>query len=244
MFTVGPTLFARAAGDHPEGDGLTRLQVRFAGGSSADESSFAMGSGTISQSSPGNVVIANGYASVYSSGITTNYITWSANGLGMVTGQGYTAEFFVKVIEVDANPFSQQYFATANCWNMGASRIGMSGVSGGINPMMVYADTFYSWTDTGVDIYAKLAEFVHVAFVAAAGSTTLRVYVNGVQVVTYAGGATSVNGLYPGSVDCGGVGAGGSATRFHYSGVRIRRAEMYTGASFTPPLSPADWGPP
>lgn len=244
MYTCGPMFFGPPVGDHPPDDGLTRLQVRFAGGSSADESSYAVGSGTISESAPGNVTLLDGYVSVYSSGATTNYITWSANGLGMVTGEGYTVEFFARVVEVDLNPFGQQYFGTANCWNMGASRIGMSGVTGGINPMMVYADTFYSWTDTGVDIYSKLATFKHIAFVVAPGSSTLRVYVSGVQVVTYPGGATSVNLLYPGSVDCGGVGDSASATRFQFSGVRIRRAEMYTGASFLPPSSPAAWGAP
>lgn len=42
MFTVGPTFFSRPVGDHPEGDGLTRLQTTFAGASADDISGFAV----------------------------------------------------------------------------------------------------------------------------------------------------------------------------------------------------------
>lgn len=242
---IGPTFFSRQIGDHTPGDGLTRLQTAFAGGSSADISQYAIGSGTIN----GSVAVTDGLLTVTLTALSTNRISWNNNDLRRLNSTALTVEFFVRVVEVTVNHASsiRQYASLDNFDNMddgggngGTHEFGVGGYSGGINPFRAQLNTWYSG-DTGYDAYG--AGFVHVAYVWDASPTgSLSIYIDGVRVVLQTGGSHWISGdtiLY----------LGGASPIFtnavaEFTGVRVRRAEMYSGASFVPPASPADWGPP
>jgi hypothetical protein len=232
-------------GDHPAGDGLTRLQCTFDGASSADISEYALGSGTITESSPTYVDVREGELYIRLSGAVQNQLVWSAAGLGRVPLTGHTVEFFVRAVEIDPNPaFGATMFFDTAAWGMANSRMTFDPVSGGKNVARAYATAWYTYPDTE-DLFIRFAADTHVAFVTSADEfADLRVYINGQLLYTSVGTATAVGSPYNGSVTLGGIGSSVAAEDFYFTGVRVRRAEMYTGSSFTPPASPDDWGPP
>lgn len=247
MFQVGPTFFSRALGDHPEGDGLTKLQVTFAGGSTTDESAFAVGAGTEVSSAGANVVATAGLLTVKLSGAVSNYHTWSKNGLGRLPNTAFTCEVFVRAEEFDANPSSSGFFIELDAFGMAASRVGFNGFAAGRNDVTAYATAWYGYTGT-VDIFDASVlggTMHHIAWVCnATANGDLRVYIDGVLRATYNVGSIQKTAPYLGELKLGGVGAAFNQTNFYFAGARIRHAEMYTGSSFTPPASTADWGPP
>jgi hypothetical protein len=115
-----------------------------------------------------------------------------------------------------------------------------------MNPANLAAVAYYSWVDT-VDAFSnRFLDYTHVAWVCDASSNgDLRVYIDGTLYVTYNTGALTKTAPYSGGITIGTDNVPIVSTSWVYcSGVRIRRAEMYTGSSFTPPGSPADWGEP
>lgn len=246
MFTSAPPFYSSvASGDHPAGDGLTLLQTAFDGAVSDDISSYARGPGTITESAASNVTVYDGYVSCIVVGAVDNNILWSGTDLGRKPSTGYTAEAFLKLIEVTVNPasFFSRFFEL-NAWNMANSRLGVNGYLAGFNALTAYATAWYTFTDT-VDVYTKLTDFVHFAWVCdATANGDLRIYIAGQLVMTYNTGSIQKAAPYSGSIQIGGLNTGVQSAEVQCSGIRIRDAEMYTGSSFSPPGSPADWGPP
>lgn len=242
MFTVGPTFFAAAVGDHPPGDGLTALQTSFDGGDSTDLSPYARGAG--SNSDPATVVVSNGELTIFNGGLLNRSLSWSGAALGRLPNTGYTAEFFMRAVETVVNPGSMsEQLAGVDPWAIAASKLGMNGFNGVINPYFVESLAYYSHTGPE-DIFAKFSSYIHVAFVSDNSTNGhVDVYIDGQRVVNYNPAFTLQKPApYNGSFLLGGVNGGSLTTKF--SGVRVRHAKMYTGASFTPPTSPVAWGPP
>lgn len=235
MFTVGPTFFSDP-GDHPPGDGLTRLQCLFAGASSADVSSYAIGSGTQN----GGTLYAGYFECLFDSvGTHERQIIWEHADLYLSSSsEPLTAEYFVTVEETVANPQSQNEIGR---FKFGSAQINnaVAGYVGGLNNFAI-AD-YGDWSYDHGEVWDTLT---HVAVVF---RTTgfYDVYIGGVRVhaaQAYSGGAGQGS---VGSVIVGGTGQNYvSRITCRYYGVRVRRAEMYAGASFAPPASPAAWGPP
>lgn len=238
---VGPTFFSRALGDHPEGDGLTALQTTFAGGSSVDLSPYARGAGTNSDGA--TVVVSANELTVAIGGSVERSLSWTGNSLARLPNTGYTAEFFVRMIETSVNPASQMSRgAHIDSFNAAINRLSMNGFSGGINALVLESLTHFAYTST-TDIFTILAGYKHIAFVMAAGNPApMRAYLDGVQVAASSSADYTKTAPYTGSIVLGGFSAASATLKF--SGVRVRHAEMYTGASFTPPASPTVWGPP
>lgn len=234
MFMCGPNFFSSAAGDHTPGDGLTRLQTLFAGASSADVSSYAIGSGT-------NIggTVNNGYYEVQPNAGGFKRLIYSNAGLGRADNTAHTFEFFVRITEVDVDPVGLIGLAACDMDNMTGSDWSVNG--GSLNPLAVSAGVWFSWADS-VAAYNP-SGYHHIAHVWQANPAgDLAIYVDGVRIVNRAGGGSRVAGTP--SLSLGGFGNAGSASNFKFTGVRVRRAAMYSGASFAPPLSPADWGAP
>lgn len=247
MWSIPAPFYSRSLGDHPAGDGLTKLQVLFAGSSTDDTSAFAVGAGTEVSSAGANVVATEGLLTVKLSGAVSNYHTWSKNGLARQPNTGFTCEVFVKAEEFDPNPSSTGYFIELDAFGMATSRVGFNGYASSRNDLTIYAIAWYSYTST-VDIFNSAvlgSTFHHIAWVCdATANGDLRVYLDGVQVASYSGGSIQKTVPYLGEIRLGGVGAAFNQTNFYFSGLRVRHAEMYTGSSFTPPSSPSAWGPP
>ncbi len=240
MFTCGPAFFSQS-GDHPAGDGLTALQTTFDGGSSVDVSPYARGAGT--NSDPVQVVVGTGEVTINLGGSLNRSLSWSGNSLARLPNTGYTVEYFARFIETVANPASSaSQLAQITAFNIAVCRLGMNGFSGGINAYVAESTAWYGYTSVA-DIFTTFGPYIHVAHVCdASANGDVRVYINGVRVVNYVGGALTVASPYVGTIVLGGV--CGASLQAKFSGVRVRHAQMYTGASFTPPVSPAVWGPP
>jgi len=240
MFTTGPTFFAPLSGDHPAGDGLTALQTAFAGGSSVDLSSYARGAGTNSDGA--NVIVTEGELTTVVGGSAERSLSWTGSNLARLPSTGYTAEYFVQVIESSANPASNMSRgAHIDAFNTAIARLSFNGFSGGINALVLESLAWFAYT--GGDIFTVLATSTHLALVSDASSNgQMRMYLAGVQVASYTVGPITKTAPYTGTVVLGGFSAAGATLKFR--GVRVRHAEMYTGASFTPPASPSVWGPP
>lgn len=225
------------SGDHPVGDGLTRLQTTFAYGSSIDLSAYAIGSGT----NTGGTVQAGRYE-ITQDGATYRGLSWTNAGLGRVAGTGHTMEFFVRATEITVNPTAGVTFAHCDMANMDQTLFFVNGLISSKNTLAAYAlPSWFSNTADSVDVYT--GAYHHVAIVwDAAGQYSL--YFRGIRVVTLAGTGDKGYASGVGSVTLGAIGAAGQSTKFEFGGVRVRRAAMYSGASFTPPTSPAAWGSP
>lgn len=237
---VGPTFFSNVPGDHPAGDGLTRLQTTFAGGSSADVSSYAIGAGT----QTGGTLSAGKYSVTHTAGAAVfQGLAWSNNGLGRVVGTGHTFECFIKLTETVVNPANAlQVMNSVDMANMNPTQLYLNGFSAGMNPLAPTAPAWYSSTPDSIDAFT--GSYHHFALVWDTAGT-LAVYLRGIRLVNIAGTGDKGYAAGLGVVGLGGTGsAGGSGVTFEFSGVRVRRAQMYSGASFVPPSSPLDWGAP
>ena len=233
MFAVGPTFFSNP-GDHPAGDGLTIFQTAFAGGVSNDISVSNLGAGV--ELGPG--IKAAGYYEADFDAVSTfnRGIVWYADAdLSLGTGNPLTCEMFFTCIELVSNPASsgkifQLQFGTP------ILDVYLQPFTGSINPIgFAYGGTTFSSTTDAFDIVIR-----HLAMVYRP-SNTLDTYLDGTRLHTLSGTAGAADGQ---------IQMGGSNTvyadrwRMQYRGGRVRRAEVYSGASFTPPASPAAWGPP
>lgn len=238
---IGPTFFSRRLGDHLPGDGLTRFQTAFAGGSSADISAFANGSGT----NDGGTVY-DGYYEVVSD-ITTNQLVYGADSdLGRPANTAYTFEVFFQATRVPFMNGSAQMFSALLWSNSGGGGNGSFNTTvngGGVGACpFYYIDAINGATDyTGTGDFPTPPSMHHFALSTDAAGT-YNTYLDGVRIK---GPRVSNNLLHSnGTIILGGFASGASVLTLRFYGVRIRRAQMYTGASFTPPANAAAWGLP
>lgn len=237
---IGPTFFSSPSGDHPAGDGLTRLQTAFAGASSADISSYAIGSGTNTLGT-----VNDGYYAITLSGGLTKTLVWTDAGLAKGQDDPYTFEVFFEADDPYWNPVALSSILSAAMFLSAGFNLIINGYGGAVpGANELYYEDYINGTHTwaaAVDFFDSTPARHHFAFsVSAAG--VYNVYLDGVRIV---GPITGTNFVHTsGSVQLGGVNSAGDQLDLRYYGVRVRRAEMYTGASFTPPASPAAWGPP
>jgi hypothetical protein len=228
-------------GDHAPGDGLTRFQTAFAGGSSADISAFANGSGTIGL--PGGFsFVGNGYYEATISGPYDRSLKYGTNtNLGRQPNTAFTMEAFFTTEEL--------YTTAGVCSILGGTYISSAGGGGntsiycGTDTGRVTVDSQLDggYSNTGTtDVVGDPSQHHYALCIDVAG--TFNIYLNGVRKL----GPLSTNNLghTNGNFTLGGPGVGGGAYVLRVQGVRIRRAVMYSGASFTPPTSPDDWGAP
>lgn len=235
MPIVGPTFFSSPT---TTGDGLTRLQTVFAGASAADTSDYSIGSGT---SAYGTLVDGSNYWVAVDATLQFRY--WLDAGLILNNNSPLTAEMFftdvwtnntasAKDQKIGQMNFGDQNFdlIVQEQADQTTSRFNLSASSGGMN----YAgSTDFNATDP--------AYKHHAAFVARANGTC-DFYLDGVRIVTgvsYFNAASST-----GYIQIFGRGTQNQTITATYYGVRVRRAEMYTGASFTPPAGPEAWSAP
>jgi hypothetical protein len=234
VFTVGPTFFA-ASGDHPEGDGLTRFQTTFAGGSSADVSSFANGSGT----NTGGTLTAGQYEVVVDSLSEKGLAYGVDTDLGRAINTAYTWECFFNSATISQVDTTTAMITLRLKDSPGYIQLLVNAFS---NPVYYFDELNGVFTYTGGVPFLAISTDHHFAIcVDAAGD--YNTYLDGVRIAgpRNLGNIAHINGNFL----LGGSRAGGTGQlRLRFKGVRIRRAVMYTGASFTPPASVADWGPP
>ena len=230
MFTVGPTFFS-SAGDHPAGDGLTRLQCTFAGASSADVSSYLIGSGTNDEMN-----LFEGYAqTLFDSNANPKSLLYSDVGLSLITDDApLTYELFFKASGNTQVPGDQIKFAQFTLHQYGLDFV-IRGIPNDTD--IIIKQT--GFTDVYVTAGLTYGLVNHLTLVNRS-TGVMDVYLNGVRVITARDNATTREPL--GTFQFGGVGRGD--TTLTYYGGRVRRAEMYSGASFIPPSSTAAWGAP
>lgn len=235
MFTIGPTFFSASGGDHPEGDGLTRFQTAFAGGSSADISSFANGSGT----NTGGTVGAGQYQVTVDSGSAKGLTYGVDTDLGRPANTAYTFEcFFNTTVISPVDSVTGMVYVQL----MSTGGWAQLSVNGGGNTLNFEDDINGATYYTGSGSFLASTDDHHYA-ICVETSGNYSVYVDGVRIVGPVAGGNVVHAN--GFVRLGGIRSGGtSQLQLTFKGVRVRRAVMYSGASFTPPLTPADWGPP
>jgi len=248
MFTVGPTFFSRPLGDHPEGDGLTRLQTTFAGASAADISGFAVPE-TVTGGTLGDgyydVVIPVNTASVLG-------VSYSSTGIArQASGEALTVEVFLtlQTYPVLRNSSTQTHVFLSNL---------TVAMNGGNYPIQVqttggYTQTnhtqvglgYANWSASGDKTPGLLTSIRHIAWVWYTDNT-YAVYYNGVRQAAPAADSSYLLGAPTPVIRLGSPSAPAYWTdlTMRYHGLRVRRASMYSGASFTPPTSPAAWGPP
>ena len=235
MAVIGPTFFSSPVGDHPAGDGLTRLQTTFAGGSSADISQYLIGSGPNDE-----MTVSDGSANaVFDSNLNPKSIIYNDAGLAQqLSTSPLTYEiFWTATLDTPSpqNPGDQVKFAQFSTHLNGVDFL-IAGYPNDVNIFIIQSGVT-SVTVIGGNVYGALN---HLALVNRT-SGLADIYLNGVRV---SAGRAGTGGLAPtGTMQLGGVGRGD--TRVTYYGARVRRAEMYPdSATITPPLNPAAWGPP
>lgn len=239
MLVVGPAFFSSITGDHSPGDGLTRLQTVFEGSSSADISSYAIGSG-----GNNNGTVGDGYFEIVQDSAVFKALAYENAGLSRPNGEPQTIEFFFEAFETTANPPSACNMMQFDAQAGSIPTMKIKAFAGGINNV--------SWvalpTDEGfAEVTASPAADVfgsthHVAFVIDTNGH-LDIYYDGVRQLE--GSLTLAGGESLGYVYLGGTGTGGGQQiTIRYYGVRVRRAAMYSGASFTPLTGPEAWGAP
>lgn len=239
MSQVGPTFFS-SSGDHPVGDGLTRMQTTFAGASSADVSQYSIGSGVNTLGT-----LHDGYYQVTLASGATKRLVWTDSGLAKLQNEPYTFEVFLEADDPYWDPVGVSQIMSVVMFLSAGFGLAINGFGGAVPSAneLSYEDTIngaHTYT-ASVDFFASLPVIHHFAF-SVASDGTYNVYLDGIRILGPITGTNFVN--TSGSVQLGGVNPSGDQLDLRFYGVRVRRAEMYSGASFTPPSGPADWGPP
>ena len=229
-------------GDHTAGDGLTIFQTAFASAVRDDISVSNLGAGTELGTALGDVDYDGYHESLFDADVTApRGVIWYADAdLSLGSGEPLTCEMFFEMIEVNPNVNSQGKIFQLQFGNKTLD-VYLYPYSGGINPLHFSTGTA---THTTVDdAYASgiTPGFHHIAMVYRT-SNLMDVYYDGLRIIT----GDSFAGFATGQIQMGGSNTSGYSTRWttRYYGGRVRRAEMYSGASFTPPSSSAAWGPP
>lgn len=218
-------------GDHPAGDGLTRLQVTFAGASSNDLSSYANGPGTNDEAT-----LYDGYCRMlFDSNANPKSLSWSDADIALPSAtSSWTAELFFLATEISHSPGDAVKVAQLT-FNSTGFDFYIPSYSGGLSyTKLRIVQSGFGDVDCTTTVYGTLH---HLAFVNRTAGTDI--YLDGVRVITAR--APYYSGSL-GTLQLGGIGRGD--TQVDYYGCRVRAAEMYSGASFTPPSSTADWGAP
>jgi hypothetical protein len=246
VMIVGPTFFSAPIGDHPPGDGLTLFQTTFAGGSTADVSSAAIGSATIVQPVAGRVEASDGNLRVKLQSADDVSASWTNSSFLILNGVEWTMEVLFSVIGYEPKftlnrPIGQQAFGSVVSGTLSRTWVA-EGLSGGLNLLYTLQSGDYSY---GSDLLtANPSPLHHLAFVKRESSgASVDIYHNGQRI------GQDKSWLASGSVatiSLGGFGSGADrAWFFDFKGVRVRKAQMYPdAASFTPPAGPEAWGPP
>lgn len=248
MFTAGPTFFSSSVGDHLPGDGLTRLQVTFAGASAADLSGFGL---TPTRSGG---TLGDGYydVTISTGGGFNPGISYDDDSLArQATNTALTVEVLLSLNAYPtANNSSTQTHVYLN--NLTSS------MTGGSNPIQMqtlggFAATNFSqvgafyanWSAPGDKTPGLLNSVRHFAWVWYTDNTYAEYY-NGVRQAGPSADTSYRLGAPTTTIRLGSPSASPYWTDFtlRYLGLRVRRASMYSGASFTPPSSVAAWGPP
>ena len=221
-------------GDHAINDGLTRLQTLFAGASSADVSEYLIGSGTNDEAT-----LYDGYASLlFDSNANPKSLVYSDVGLALLTDvSSLTYEiFFTSSLDTPSpqSPGDLIKFAQFTLHQHGLDFFIKA----------IPDDDDIRIVQTGyVDVVVTSAHTYgvqnHLALVNRS-TGVMDVYLNGVRVIEARDNGTARAGS--GTLQLGGIGRGD--TRIKYHGARVRRAEMYSDASFSAPAGPEAWGNP
>jgi hypothetical protein len=238
MFIVAPPFWSGSAGDHPAGDGLTIFQTAFAGGVSDDISISALGAGV--ELGPGTKVDGYYTADFDADGTTLRGIIWYADtDLSLGSGAPLTCEMFFTCLELVSNCASSGKIFQLKFGNATLD-VYMRPFSGGINPLLFCFGAACITTTTDIYSTGITPGFHHLAQVYRT-TNLIDVYLDGVRIIE----GSSFAGDSTGQIQMGGEGVSyANRWRMHYNGGRVRRAEMYSGASFTPPANTAAWGPP
>ena len=202
----------------------TRLQTSFSDGTSNDISAYKIGPGVNSDGT-----VSEGMYSILSNRVAFKGLTWTDPGLARVAGTPLTFEFFCRFSEITNNA-SQRINIASLSSQLGLLQFYLSGsVSGGPN-RLAYVDwqgSGNSYIDT-VDAYGPKHHFA----VVFRDDGVFSVYIKGVRVIQDRAGGSGTSA----SLSLGGTGSGnGQSTGMEFSGVRVRRDVVYTGAIFVPP---------
>lgn len=226
------------SGDHTPGDGLTIFQTSFASAVSNDVSVSNLGAGV--ELGAGTKV--NGYYTADFDAVTTTLrgIIWYADtDLSLGAGEPLTCEVFFTCIELEPDVASSGKIFQLKFGNATLD-VYMRPFSGGINPIQLCFSGTCVTTTTDVYSTGITPGFHHLATVYRS-TNLVDAYLDGVRVIegfSFAGDST-------GQIQMGGEGVSyANRWRMRYNGGRVRRAAVYTGASFTPPTGPAAWGSP
>jgi hypothetical protein len=211
---------------------LTRLLVDFAGASSADSSLHDFGSGVQSGGT-----VNNGYyeAIINSSAKTLRY---TGAELGKQVGVGHTLEFIFDAIESSTNPSSFTSIFSASFFNLpsGTQGLNINGYGGSVPNAneLAFTDSYGSagWT-AAVDFFG-IANPHHFA-VSCDTAGTYSVYLDGVRIVGPTPGY-DLGGSLAG-LTMGGSTGGAHDITIRYKAIRVHRAQLYSGATITPPTA-------
>lgn len=241
MAVIGPTFFSSPVGDHPPGDGLTLFQTTFAGGSKADVSSYAIGSGATTDPA-GKMVASDGNLQITQNSSDVSALVYNNASFDIQPATSWTLEVMFTVDAplgrpAGANKIMQFGFGSyvPDVYIAGESPAGVNQLytfqSG---PTFVYSN---------MDIIGHPPAIHHFALVARPpGPNWLDMYLDGVRVAQNMFQSASGSA---GNIQLGASGVSGRTYVLNFKGVRVRAEQVYPdSATITPPLNPAAWGPP
>lgn len=240
MPIVGPTFFSSPAGDHPAGDGLTLFQTIFAGGSTADVSSFAIGPASIT--GPSYITASDGNLNITQTSSNVSTAAWSNGSFNIASSASdWCLEMFIRLTPTPSHPALTQKFAQVTMGALSFDLVMAPESPAGVNLMYAaFAGPSYQYSPGNV---TNDGLFHHIAIISRPpGPNMMDGYVDGQRIFTSRYWAASGPSGY---IQLGATGNSGYSVSIDIAGVRVRGAQMYpSGASFTPPASPAAWGPP
>lgn len=240
MAVIGPTFFSSPIGDHGPGDGLTLFQTLFAGGSTADVSSFAIGSASIT--GPSYITASNGNLNITQTSSNVSIASWANSSFNIASSaSSWCLEMFVRLTPAPSHPALVQKFAQITMGALSFDLVMNAESPAGVNVMYAaFPGPSYSYSPANV---TNDGLFHHVAIISRPpGPNMMDGYVDGQRIFTGKYWAASGPAGY---IQLGATGNSGYSVSIDIAGVRVRGAQMYPiGASFTPPSGPEVWGPP
>jgi hypothetical protein len=209
-------------------DPLTLLQTRFIASDAQDESYYAGGPPTQSGGT-----VSSGFFDVNrdhtASPFTPSSLTYTPASLIAVGGQPLTVEFISDWQATPNASYLRLFTFLTNASDVATShRFGYDGNTGKV----AYDNAGFGVEYTSTSNFTAATHFAIVF-----GSTSLRVYFNGVQVWTQAGDSRPTAGLQGRVIAGDDTGYSSGVTQYKILGFRVRQEEVYTGTSFTPPTA-------
>jgi hypothetical protein len=233
MFTCGPTFFS-------SGVGTTLFQCTFAGGSTNDVSSFAIGPATLIGAS--KITASAGNLAILQDTNTLTAAYWN-NASFLMGPDSWCLEFMFALVASPAHPTTSD------------QKIGQVSMGAFIGDMYMAAESpasvnkFY-WRSDGGSTYYTAGDMLgapsfihHFAIINRpdGGPNTVDIYYDGVRIAQNLFRSSSTAHL----MQLGAQGVVPTSLTLNFKGVRVTAAQVYSDtATFTPPVSPADWGPP